>query len=760
MKAALISFHNVYNYGACLQAYALQQAVINMGVDCEYIDYVNKQLADVYKIHVRIAKAIKVKDVKGALKNLLGAPLAWSRIRKFNQFFAENIKTTKTKYYSSNEAAVLNDKYDKFIIGSDQVWNDKHNGGDPAFFLDFVKDNEKKISYASSFGVTEIPQCDQNRFSTLLNSIGCLSTREKKGVDLIEHLTGRHAHLVLDPVFLIDMVQWKNMIPKNKSSERYTFYYMNARFNLNDFGRVTKWKDHKKHILSSSIGFKEFIKKNQKITFSMSPEAFLREINNAELIVTTSFHCLAFSIILHKPFVAILSGDEGRDERLCNLLQITGLENRIFSRNMTLEDVQKPIDYKEVERKLLNYRNYSKQFLYSALFENKQIVDAIIEPSYIEPKSIKQSICDENKCTGCGACYIKCPQQAIKMNADQDGFLAPVIDENKCIHCNICKSVCQVNKEKIVPKSQKYYAFKNIDAVREKSSSGGAFSAIAEQVISEGGIVVASEMNSNWNVEHSVARTMDEVKKQACTYYVQGKSYNEFKNVKSELNAGKKVFFTGTPCQVAGLKRYLGREYENLITCDLICHGIPSPEMFKIYINYLQGKGEVSSLQHRDKRIGWKGYNVSAVINGKMYRNSGWLKAYVVMFSHGLINRNSCYYCPYSSYNRPGDITIGDYWGIEKYHKNLKDKLGVSLILTNNNKGEMYLKKSIKKGYFIFPVKKEETVQPSLKNPMEVPMQRLACIMEMKKSYEKAAKIYGEWNIKGKVKECIRSIVK
>lgn len=758
MKAALISFHNVYNYGACLQAYALQQAVAALGAECEYIDYVNKELADVYKMRVRIMKSLKAGDLKGVVKNVLGAPFAWSRKRKFNHFFDNRLKTTTKKYYSCKEASETEKLYDKFIVGSDQVWNDGHNGCDPAYFLDFVADNKKKISYSSSFGMAEIPECDHERFAKHLNNIDCLSTREKHGVELIKKLTGRHAHLVLDPVFLLDAEEWRKLIPKSRSNGDYTFYYMNARFNPNDFGRVTGWKEEKKHILSSSVSPKDFLKRDQKITFAMHPEVFLQEIDNAQLVVTTSFHCLAFAIILHKPFVAILSGDEGRDERLLNLLQITGLEDRIFSRHMTIEDVKKPIDYDLAEKRLLAYREYSKSFLQAALYDGSAAVDALAEPAYAVSKNEKFIICPEDKCTGCGACYEKCPTKAIQMKSDCDGFLSPVINEQLCVRCNTCKKVCQTNNKPDSVSEQHYYAFKNSDDIRRCSSSGGAFTALSQLVIADGGVVIASQMHSDWHIEHTVADTMQKVKKQAATYYVQGKAFNRFKEAQELLRQGRKVLFTGTPCQIAGLKKFLGRDYDNLITCDIICHGIPSPEMFRIYIDYLKQRGNLTSLKHRDKEIGWGGYSVSAVIDGKKYCNVGWLKAYSVMFSHGLINRNSCYHCRYSSFDRPGDITIGDYWGVEKHHKDIKDKLGVSLVITNTQKGDEFFRLA-SKNIQLTPLEKQETLQPSLMKPMEVPMQRLACITQMRKSYESAAKAYGEWSVKGKVKELIRTVL-
>ncbi len=757
-KVALISFHNAYNYGACLQAYALQEAVRQTGAECEYIDYINPCRAEIYDMAKRIKKALREKNGRAFLKNLCGIPFARSRGKKFDRFYDGYLRKTDTVYHSTEEARVLENQYDKFISGSDQIWNAEHNGTDGAYFLDFVSDRAKKIAYSSSFGMAEIPEELEKWYADLLNGISCLSTREKHGVKIIRKLTDRKAHLVLDPVFLLDGSDWKKFIKEKENTERYTFYYMNARFNLNDFSLVTGFEDGKKHILSSSVKPKDFLKRGQKVTFAMSPQEFLQQIYDAELVVTTSFHCLAFSVLLHKPFVAILSGDEGRDERLLNLLQITGLEGRIFSDHMTEENVRQPIDYEEVEKRLAPYRRYSRKFLSTSIFEGQEKVDFLTEPSVPRSKKGEYEICAYDRCTGCGACEAVCPKGAVTMTADEYGFSRPSVDREKCVQCHLCRRVCQVNYTAEIPKVQHYYAFKNKDEVRKRSSSGGAFSLLARNMIDKGGKVVASEIGDDWKVRHTFARNYEEVRKQAKTYYVQGNACNTFAEIRQELQQGNRILFIGTPCQTGGLKKYLQKDYDNLILCDIICHGVPSPKMFAIYTDYLQSKGTLTQLTQRDKKIGWQGYCVSAEIDGKTYRNNGWLKAYSVMFSHGLINRKSCFHCMYSNYNRVGDITIGDYWGIEKYHRELKDKLGVSLVITNSEKGEKFLREAVGSG-MLFALQKEETVQNSLTKPKQEPLRRRSCLKAMEISYEQSAKKYGEWNIKGYGKEYIRRIL-
>ena len=757
MKAALISFHNAYNYGACLQAYALQEAVRELAVDCEYIDYMNAERTARYSMSARLRRDLKKKNLKGAVKDVLGTPFILIRRRQFDRFYKKYLHKTPETFHSAAELAGLENRYDKFISGSDQIWNAEHNGQDAAFMLGFVHDRHKKVSYASSFGMDTIPSELRSWYAEHLKGIGYLSTREQAGVNIIQNLLGRHAHLVLDPVFLLDASVWRRLIPNTKIGEHYTFYYLNAPFNLSDIERVTGYQDQSRRILSTSVKPQDFIKRGQKITVSMGPEEFLQSIDQADLVVTTSFHCLAFALLFHKKFVAILSGDAGRDERLLNLIKITGLEKRIFTPQMTKEDVDQPIDYLEVEKRLDAFRNYSANYLKAALYEGENEADSLAEPVIPENREDLYTICPTQNCFGCGACSQICPVKAITMQTDQEGFLRPTVNHTACILCHQCRKVCPANHQKTAVEGQRCYAAKNTRDIRAKSSSGGAFRCLASEMIQRGGVVVASEMNKDWKLRHTVARTMEEVERQGRTYYVQSEVYPRFREIRDMLKEGTPVLFVGTPCQVRGLTLFLGKDDPNLLTVDLLCHGVPSPGMFQAFIEYLQSRGNVTALSHRDKSIGWKGYCVSAEIGGKVYRNNGWLKAYNVMFSHGLINRPSCYHCPYTNYDRPSDLTIGDYWGIEKKHKVFFDKMGVSLIFANTAKGQEFLSAAGTQ-MELLEIQKSDCVQNSLRKPQAQPALRLACMEEMRVSYVQAARKYGEWNAYGFVKEKIRRV--
>lgn len=371
MKIALLTFHNAYNYGAALQAYALQKTIEMYGISCEYINYVNLCRHNMYDMTYQFIHAIKMNDFGRAIRILAGMPFMGIRAHRFNKFYKKYLSVTETLYRKSEEVKKLNSEYDKFIVGSDQVWNPENNGSDWSYLLDFVDDNYKKNSYSSSFGISEISDKYIKDYIFYLAQFNNLSTGEEKGVQIIKDLTGRDAKLVLDPVFLIRGKDWEKLIKQRKTDKGvFVFFYTNKQ------GQIKKFLDSgypmqgkSMHILSSSVGIKDFIDIRKKIKFSMSPLEFIREVRDAEIVVTASFHCVALSIILHKQFCVILTGDCGKDERVINILKITGLESRIIESGSSLKQIIEPINYNHVDCLLKQYIEDSESFLFEIILE-------------------------------------------------------------------------------------------------------------------------------------------------------------------------------------------------------------------------------------------------------------------------------------------------------------------------------------------------------------------------------------------------------
>ncbi|MBE5834817.1 MAG: 4Fe-4S dicluster domain-containing protein [Butyrivibrio sp.] len=306
---------------------------------------------------------------------------------------------------------------------------------------------------------------------------------------------------------------------------------------------------------------------------------------------------------------------------------------------------------------------------------------------------------NKEDCCACGACLNICPKQAISMEEDELGFLYPQINKSLCIGCGACKRVCAFQNTDVENEPIKCFAAISRNAEQSKcSASGGVFAALATKIIKEGGIVFGAAFDEGWNLRHTSVDCIDQLKVLQGSKYVQSNTLNTFSEVEDELNKGRMVLYSGTPCQIAGLFGYLGRDYNNLLTIDIVCHGVPNNRMLKEYIYLLEKKfrGKLSAFTFRDKAIGW-GINGSAVINGKKIKLWQSASSYIYYFTKASIYRENCYKCKYAGKHRPADLTIGDFWGIEKQHPEYLDKnnwnfpVGISLLIGNTIKGIQYI---------------------------------------------------------------------
>lgn len=368
MKIALLSFHNAANYGAALQAYALEKFLTDKGIDCEYINYVNESRAHEYSMTWHIYDCLRHGKIKSAIAYLLGSPFMTLRKYRFNKFYAKYLRVTEKIYHSSKEAIELNTQYDYFIVGSDQVWNPICNGNDSAFLLDFVEDNTKRISYSSSFGVTEIDDTYKSVYRSNLECFSHLAVRESIGQSIISELTHRSATLVLDPVLLLTKKQWNDIMPNGIIKEKFIFSYTNRDSQIADFFNTGYQLGKRKHyVLSRYTNPQDFVDPQIRVKYCMSPQEFLWVIKNADMVVTASFHCVALSIVLNRPFVAILTGDKGKDERLLSLLKSLNLESRILSPQTDANAIESPINYNLVNEKITEMKKTSIDYLLGAL---------------------------------------------------------------------------------------------------------------------------------------------------------------------------------------------------------------------------------------------------------------------------------------------------------------------------------------------------------------------------------------------------------
>lgn len=308
-----------------------------------------------------------------------------------------------------------------------------------------------------------------------------------------------------------------------------------------------------------------------------------------------------------------------------------------------------------------------------------------------------KDICGLN-CTGCHACSTICPKQCITMKTDEEGFYYPQIDSSLCINCGLCEKVCPIINPIKCNKTENdiaaYAAYTKDLNIRLKSSSGGLFTEIASYIIDNGGIVFGAALNKNLFVEHISVETIEDLEKLRGSKYVQSTIGNTYKQAKDQLDKGRLVLFTGTPCQINGLYTYLRKDYDNLITQDIICHGVPSPLVWKQYLKYIENKtgSKPTNISFRDKRNGWQSYSlVFSLENGGEYIESSKDSLFMKAFLSDLCLRPSCYNCKFKSKVRISDFTLADFWGINNVLPEFNDNNGVSLILINSSKAHIIL---------------------------------------------------------------------
>lgn len=319
------------------------------------------------------------------------------------------------------------------------------------------------------------------------------------------------------------------------------------------------------------------------------------------------------------------------------------------------------------------------------------------------------------ECTGCYACCNVCPAKCIDMLADREGFFYPRADAARCINCGFCQSVCPV-MQKTEPANTlcAYAAYNKNDAVRSESSSGGLFSLIAEVILQKGGVVFGAGFDSRFQVKHGCIETVEELNRFRGSKYVQSRIGGTFQQAKAFLEQGRWVLFSGTPCQIAGLKSYLKKDYARLYCQDIVCHGVPSPGVWQKYLDYRRARAGsvISEINFRKKTPGWTRYSVSFTFKNRTEYICGHQEDPMMkVFLSNLCLRPSCYHCKFKGENRLSDITLADFWGIRNILPGMDDDKGISLVLIHSRKGRE-LFESIKNNIAYQPVE----ISAALKN--------------------------------------------
>ncbi len=382
-------------------------------------------------------------------------------------------------------------------------------------------------------------------------------------------------------------------------------------------------------------------------------------------------------------------------------------------------------------------------------------------------------IVDPSHCCGCSACVQRCPKQCISLREDAEGFLYPEVDASLCVDCGLCEQVCPELHPDAERQPLQTFAAVNPDAeVRRTSSSGGVFTALAEQVIDAGGVVFGAAFDAHWEVRHRCATTREELAAFRGSKYVQSVIGDTFLQAERFLKSGRRVLFSGTPCQIAGLRRFLRRDYDHLFCVDFICHGVPSPGVFRAYLaeemTKLARQGEkkysfafstilsipkadalaarlgcrIEDIRFRDKTNGWKKYSFAFFLSKasaagekiQFYALNGFTgNAFMQAFLRDLILRPSCYACPAKCFRSGSDLTLGDYWGVEREAPHLDDDGGTSVVFVNSERGQHFLS-SLPIAFHSQPFERVHAHNTSISASVNRPINRKFFFMMLRRS--------------------------
>jgi coenzyme F420-reducing hydrogenase beta subunit len=683
LKIGLVTFYHIHHYGAFLQACATERAVEALGGECEIINYYVNQNNTLFKKPAGLGAAAA--DAHTALHYRA------LRLRsdRFESFSRKNLRITAHRYGSEAELQRDCPAYDAYLSGSDQIWNPRifpDGRFDPVFFSAFA--SGRKIAYAPSFGIPHVPDSMEEELRGYLAPFSHIAVRERQGQRIIREVTGRDVPVVLDPTLLLKREQWEELVAPPALSGGYILVYcISAPGALTPY--VEKLAAETGLPVVQLCGTRRKVCAQARCVLDAGPAEFLGLFRNAAYVCTNSFHGTVFSVQFEKPFftsVAPAEMAEPECSRTYSLLSALGLDCRIIGKGDTAA-LDSPVDWQDAGRRLAEKREQSLRYLRCALFD---------EP-YEEPAAQPENRAEKlpqlaapAECTGCTACMSGCPQNAITMERDKEGFLRPVIHADACVRCGHCTAICPIlHRREPGPMPAVYAAWNKDEPVRRDSTSGGVFSLLAEDTLSGGGVVFGAAFDPKLHLRHTACFRSEDLRHFRGAKYVQSDLGGTFREIR-ELLKTRPVLFSGTPCQVDGLYRFLGCRPENLTTCDLVCHGVPSPGVWEDFVRAQEEKKkkQLQTVRFRNKVTGWKDshftllYRDGSVDSAPLFRTE-----FGRAFGRSLFLRSSCYRCPYTSMSRPGDFTLGDFWGLRPDELADQQEQGVSLLLVNTPHG-------------------------------------------------------------------------
>lgn len=682
MKVGVVTFHSAFNFGATLQTWALQKALKQIGTEPCVINYhpwIIDGLYDPYGGRSGFARTKRHWYLK------LMSPEKVVRVKKYSAFIRDHLNLVGD-YKTYEELKANPPKLDAYITGSDQVWNSSHTGGyDPAYFLEFAPADAIKIAYGASVGKNMVLPAYQKQIRNALKDYRGISLREVSTTPAIEKLTKQRVNVVADPTLLLRREDYDEIRVDEKRKEKYILVYM-----MEDSVEVKRLSNRISRLLGYPVVQRRAAKKfNYELEscYTSTPGEFLGLISNAECVITNSFHGTVFSLIYEKPFISLLHSDTG--SRTVDLLRSLHMEDHIVRNAENFYDLGR-FQIKDPEllhRSMEHVREKSFHFLKQSLGLEEELQVKVNCPTGIL----------REECYGCYACSEICPKDAITMEEEADGFFYPRTDPEKCISCGLCEQVCIRLQDRFEGEQKTplpYAALNKDDATRAQSTSGGVFPEAARYIIEEkGGCVVGVRWDEHMRAVQDVAYTMEEVQAFCGSKYVKSDLDGIWPRVEKLLKEGRTVLYSGLPCECAALRSYLRKDYDNLYVCEILCHSAPSPKILRKYLDHLEKKfgSRIVDLNFRDKKQnGWQIHEAQMVMtfeDGSELRVNTRRNNYFRAFLNDYTCRESCTRCEYVYDHRKGDITIGDYWGIEEFIPELFDDKGASCVLVQTEKG-------------------------------------------------------------------------
>ena len=680
-KVGIITYHHYYNYGTVLQAYALQKAIESLGdYDSEIIDFRahnEKKLSRVQLVMLRIRRmGVYIRERERVYRLKKYDSVFKEKRPFFDEFFDSSLKVSSQTFNSYPELKREKLDYDIYVTGSDQTWSPKI-GLHPAMFLRFAPVSARKIAYAPSIGVASLQKTESDQINYYLQQYDAISCRESIGQKVLSDcVKGKEIVNVLDPTFLLTGNDWNILATTPGIKTPYILcYFIGDR----PYYRVIAKQ------LSVALGLPLYfipvswrdVGEGNDLLPKTGPREFLGLIRDARLVLTDSFHGTAFAINYRKSFYSFTKIEGGNtasdNSRLYDILSKIGLEDRLYDSPGYIDFSD--VDYSSASIKLEELRNKSIAFLQKALIDRR--------------------ICPANECTDCTACSSICAHNAIQVRSDLMGFRYPQKDLTKCVNCGLCEKVCHnIYQPELRKPVNSYVATAIQESECLSSTSGGLASVLSKRIISQGGVVYGCTSEQATHIRHIRIDKEIDVLRLKGSKYVLSDMRGIMPQIKADLKNGLKVLFVGTPCQVAGVKTYLGRSYENLLTVDFVCHGVPSQQIFNDIVSseYPMLKKEDLSVQFRIKDVSGKsryGVRLSDSDGKEKYSEYYPSSRYIAGFLCGIYYRENCYQCHYARPERVSDITLGDFWDSDgRYAAMVGIAIkGFSMVMVNTEAG-------------------------------------------------------------------------